>query len=70
MDLPRPPHVGGIRLDQRKGGERRGQAVPLGQVAGGEADFEPVQLTDDAMDRIAAAMGCDVQVMTFDPYPA
>jgi len=37
---------------------------------GGEADFEPVQLTDDAMDKLAAAMGCEVQSMTFDPYPA
>ena len=37
---------------------------------GGETDFEPVQLTDDAMDKIAAAMGCDVQAMTFDPYPS
>ena len=26
---------------------------------GGEADFEPVQLTDDAMDKLAAAIGCD-----------
>lgn len=37
---------------------------------GGETDFEPVQLTDDAMDKIAAAMGCNVQAMTFDPYPS
>ena len=37
---------------------------------GGEADFEPVQLTDDAMDKLAAAMGCEVQAMTFDPYPS
>ena len=37
---------------------------------GGEADFEPVQLTDDAMDKLAAAMGCNVQAMTFDPYPS
>lgn len=36
---------------------------------GGDADFEPVQLTDDAMDKLAAAMGCEVQSMTFDPYP-
>ena len=36
---------------------------------GGETDFEPVHLTDDAMDKIAAAMGCEVQAMTFDPYP-
>jgi hypothetical protein len=37
---------------------------------GGETDFEPVQLTDDAMDKLAAAMGCNVQAMTFDPYPS
>ena len=37
---------------------------------GGEADFEPVQLTDDAMDKLAVVMGCEVQSMTFDPYPS
>ena len=37
---------------------------------GGEEDFEPVQLTDDAMDKLAAVMGCEVQSMTFDPYPS
>ena len=37
---------------------------------GGDADFEPVKLTDDAMDKLAAAMGCDVQSITFDPYHA
>jgi hypothetical protein len=29
-----------------------------------------VQLTDDAMDKLAATMGCQVQAMTFDPYPS
>ena len=37
---------------------------------GGEGDFVPVRLTDDAMDKLAAAMGCNVQAMTFDPYPS
>jgi hypothetical protein len=37
---------------------------------GGDAEFQPVQLTDEAMDRIAKAMGCPVEAMTFDPYPA
>jgi hypothetical protein len=37
---------------------------------GAEADFQPVKLTDEAMDRIAKAMGCSVEVMTFDPYPS
>jgi len=37
---------------------------------GAGADFHPVQLTDDAMDRIAKAMGCPVELITFDPYPS
>jgi hypothetical protein len=37
---------------------------------GADADFQPVQLTDEAMDRIALAMGYPVEAMTFDPYPA
>ena len=37
---------------------------------GGEAEFQPVQLTDEAMDKIAEAMGCPVQAVTFEPYPS
>lgn len=37
---------------------------------GSENDFQAVQLTDDAMDRIAKAMGCPVESMTFEPYPS
>lgn len=37
---------------------------------GGDADFQPVQLTDDAMDGIAKSMGCAVESMTFEPYPS
>jgi hypothetical protein len=36
---------------------------------GGDADFQPVQLTDEAMDRLAKALGYPVESMTFDPYP-
>jgi hypothetical protein len=36
---------------------------------GADAEFQPVQLTDEAMDKIAKAMGCAVEVMTFEPYP-
>ena len=36
---------------------------------GSDADFQPVQLTDEAMDKLAKAMGCPVESMTFDPYP-
>ena len=37
---------------------------------GGDADFQPVQLTDEAMDKLAAAMGYPVESMTFEPYPS
>jgi hypothetical protein len=36
---------------------------------GGDADFQAVQITDEAMDTIAKSMGCAVEVMTFEPYP-
>jgi hypothetical protein len=37
---------------------------------GGDADFQPVELTDDAMDKLAKTIGCPVQAMTFEPYPS
>ncbi len=36
---------------------------------GGDAEFQAVQLTDEAMDKMAVAMGCPVESITFDPYP-
>jgi hypothetical protein len=36
---------------------------------GGGKEFQPVALTDEAMDKIAASMGCPVESITFDPYP-
>lgn len=36
---------------------------------GGDADFAPVEITDDAMDKMAKALGCPVESMTFEPYP-
>jgi hypothetical protein len=40
LDLAGPAQMRGIGLDQRKGRERRGQARPLRQAAGGEPDLE------------------------------
>jgi hypothetical protein len=37
---------------------------------GAESEFHAVQLTDEAMDGIARAMGCPVEAITFDPYPS
>lgn len=36
---------------------------------GGDAEFQPLELTDDSMDKLAKTMGCPVQSMTFEPYP-
>jgi hypothetical protein len=37
---------------------------------GADADFQPLELTDEAMDRLASTIGCPVQAMTFEPYPS
>lgn len=37
---------------------------------GADAEFQPVALTDESMDKIAKAMECPVESITFDPYPA
>lgn len=37
---------------------------------GGDADFQAVPITDEAMDKLAKALGCAVESMTFEPYPA
>lgn len=36
---------------------------------GQEAEFQPLALTDEAMDKLAKTMGCPVEQMTFEPYP-
>jgi hypothetical protein len=36
---------------------------------GKEGEFQPVQLTDEAMDKLAKAIGCPLEAMTFEPYP-
>lgn len=35
-----------------------------------EGEFLPMRLTDETMDRLASAMGCPVEAITFDPYPS
>jgi hypothetical protein len=36
---------------------------------GGDAEFQLIPLTDDAMDNLAKTMGYPVESMTFEPYP-
>ena len=35
----------------------------------GDAEFQAVAITDEAMDKMAQAMGCPVESLSFDPYP-
>ena len=37
---------------------------------GADAEFQPLELTDEAMDKLASTIGCPVQAMTFEPYPS
>lgn len=46
------------------------QAKDFISSKGGEADFQPLKLTDEAMDKLAKTLGCPVEQMTFDPYPS
>ena len=46
------------------------QAKAFISSKGGDADFQPLQITDEAMDKLAQAMGCPVEQMTFEPYPS
>ena len=36
---------------------------------GGDAEFQSVAIDDDSMDKLAKAIGCPVESMTFEPYP-
>ncbi|HEX6528575.1 MAG TPA: hypothetical protein VF004_02060 [Burkholderiales bacterium] len=46
------------------------QAKAFISSKGGDAEFQPLELTDEAMDKLASTMGCAVQAMTFEPYPS
>ena len=46
------------------------QAQAFISSKGGDAEFQPLELTDEAMDKLASTMGCPVQAMTFEPYPS
>jgi hypothetical protein len=36
---------------------------------GGETEFQPLRITDEAMDSLAKAIGYPIETMTFEPYP-
>ena len=61
--------IAGVSLDPVVTWNTEDAAKAFISAKGEAADFQPVQLTDDAMDKLAKAMGCPVESMTFDPYP-
>lgn len=36
---------------------------------GADADYQPIAITDEAMERMAQAIGCAVEAVTLEPYP-
>jgi hypothetical protein len=61
--------IAGVSPDPVVTWNTEAQAKAFISSKGADADFQTVQLTDDAMDKMAKAMGCPVESMTFDPYP-
>ena len=61
--------IAGVSPDPIVTWNTEAQAQAFIASRGGDADFQAVQLTDDAMDKMAQAMGCPVESVTFDPYP-
>ena len=47
------------------------RSAPVKEVRTHRVDSQqlPLQITDEAMDKIAKAMACAVEAMTFEPYP-
>ena len=37
---------------------------------GGAADFQPLEVNDQSMENLAKALGCPVEQLTLEPYPA
>jgi hypothetical protein len=68
--LPICRQVPGVSPDPVVTWNTEDSAAAFIRSKGGEADFEPVQLTDEAMDKMAQSLGYPVESMTFDPYPA
>ena len=61
--------VAGVSPDPVVTWNTEAEAKAFIAAKGSDADFQAVQLTDEAMDKMAQAMGCPVESVTFDPYP-
>ena len=46
-----------------------GAAKAFIESKGGDADFQPLEVTDQNMENLAKAIGCPVEQLTMEPYP-
>lgn len=61
--------VAGVSPDPVVTWNTEAAAIAFISAKGGGQEFQPVALTDEVMDKLAASMGCPVESITFDPYP-
>jgi len=47
-----------------------GEAKAFIESKGGGADFQPVAVNDESMEAMAKALGCVVESLMFEQYPA
>jgi hypothetical protein len=61
--------VAGVTPDPVVTWNNEAAATAFISAKGATADYQPVEITDDAMDKMAKVLGCPVESMTFEPYP-
>ena len=47
-----------------------GDAKAFIDAKGGAAEFQPLEVNDQTMESLAKAIGCPVDQLTLEPYPA
>ena len=62
--------VGGVSPDPVVTWSDEGSAQGFIASKSGDADFKAVAVDDDSMDAMAKALGCSVEQLMFEPYPA
>jgi hypothetical protein len=61
--------VAGVSPDPVVTWNTEAQAKAFIASKSGDAEFQAVAIDDDSMDKLAKAIGCPVESMTFEPYP-
>ncbi len=63
-------HVSGVSPDPVVIWTTEGAAKAFIDSKGGAADFQPIEVNDHSMEDLAKALGCPVEQLTLEPYPA